>query len=269
VDQPEFYVSAAGDPGGVKTDPPGAPGACFAAAVGELAPLLVLAERFEEGLPPGWQTSGLWHVTGSCPVLPTCDGVRWAYYGLEDTCDYDTGAPNSGGLMSPPLTLPILPAGGTATLAYCSTLVTEDEPGYDVAAVLANGTAIDQPEQAPAWQPRTADLTAFGGQTITLEWWFDTVDDWYNDYPGWQVDEVEVSATQLECDFTLPFVPGDVNCDGAVDAFDIDPFVLALTDPAGYDAAQPDCTRHLADTNGDGRVDAFDIDPFVKLLAGG
>ena len=48
----------------------------------------------------------------------------------------------------------------------------------------------------------------------------------------------------------------------------IDPFVLALTDPSGYAEAFPDCDRMLADINGDGDVDAFDIDPFVELLTG-
>jgi hypothetical protein len=62
---------------------------------------------------------------------------------------------------------------------------------------------------------------------------------------------------------------GDLNCDGAVDAFDIDPFVLALTAPEAYAALYPDCTYELADINGDGGVDAFDIDPFVALLTGG
>ncbi len=63
--------------------------------------------------------------------------------------------------------------------------------------------------------------------------------------------------------------PGDLNCDGAINAFDIDPFVLALSDPGGYAAAFPDCDYRLADVNGDGAVDAFDIDPFVALLTGG
>ena len=62
---------------------------------------------------------------------------------------------------------------------------------------------------------------------------------------------------------------GDLNCDGILDAFDIDPFVLALTDPDGYAAAWPDCDRMLADIDGNGEIDAFDIDPFVELLVGG
>ncbi len=63
-----------------------------------------------------------------------------------------------------------------------------------------------------------------------------------------------------------PLVTGDLNCDGAVNAFDIDPFVLALTDPAAYAAAFATCGVMAADVNGDGVVNAFDIDPFVALL---
>jgi len=59
---------------------------------------------------------------------------------------------------------------------------------------------------------------------------------------------------------------GDLNCDGAVNVFDIDPFVLALTDAAAYAAAYPDCDAMRADITGDGAVNVFDIDPFVSLL---
>lgn len=63
--------------------------------------------------------------------------------------------------------------------------------------------------------------------------------------------------------------PGDLNCDGVVNNFDIDPFVLALTDAAGYALAFPDCDIHNGDVNGDGSVNNFDIDAFVALLTGG
>ncbi len=62
--------------------------------------------------------------------------------------------------------------------------------------------------------------------------------------------------------------PGDLNCDGAIDAFDIEPFILALLDPNGYHAMWPDCEILNADINGDGAVDAFDIEPMVALLVG-
>ena len=61
---------------------------------------------------------------------------------------------------------------------------------------------------------------------------------------------------------------GDMNCDGVVSNFDIDPFVDALTDPELYEQEHPDCNRMNADVNGDGTVDNFDIDPFVDLIVG-
>jgi len=64
-------------------------------------------------------------------------------------------------------------------------------------------------------------------------------------------------------------VVGDLNCDGAVNAFDIDPFVLALTDPQGYQAAYPNCAIELADANADGVVNGFDVDALVELITGG
>ena len=65
------------------------------------------------------------------------------------------------------------------------------------------------------------------------------------------------------------YLIGDMNCDGAFDFGDIDPFVLALTSPEAYAIAYPDCDRLNADMNQDGAVDFGDIDPFVALLTGG
>ena len=63
-------------------------------------------------------------------------------------------------------------------------------------------------------------------------------------------------------------LPGDVNCDGSINSFDIDPFVLAMTDADGFAAAYPQCSRFNADCNADGAIDSFDIDPFVAMLTG-
>ena len=66
-----------------------------------------------------------------------------------------------------------------------------------------------------------------------------------------------------------PAIKGELNGDGHINFADIDPFVLAISDPAAYSAAWPECNVMLADCNGDGLVDAFDIDAFVELLTGG
>jgi hypothetical protein len=60
--------------------------------------------------------------------------------------------------------------------------------------------------------------------------------------------------------------PGDLNCDNVVSFADINPFVQALTDPAGWQAAYPNCPALNGDVNGSGAVGFDDINPFVTLL---
>jgi hypothetical protein len=63
---------------------------------------------------------------------------------------------------------------------------------------------------------------------------------------------------------------GDLNCDGSVDFGDINPFVLLLSNEAGYRTAFPNCIRINGDINNDGTYGqgSFgDINPFVALLS--
>ena len=61
---------------------------------------------------------------------------------------------------------------------------------------------------------------------------------------------------------------GDLNCDGVLNFDDINPFVLALSDPLGYALAYPNCPFENRDINGDGLFNFDDINPFVALLSG-
>jgi hypothetical protein len=64
-----------------------------------------------------------------------------------------------------------------------------------------------------------------------------------------------------------PWLPGDMNGDGVVDAADIDPWVLALVDPEAYDAQYATVwAQRSGDFNGDGRITTADITPFIALL---
>jgi len=63
-------------------------------------------------------------------------------------------------------------------------------------------------------------------------------------------------------------VIGDLNCDGVVNFADINPFVLALSNPAAYEQTFPECRMLNADINGDQSVNFGDINPFVALLTG-
>ena len=63
---------------------------------------------------------------------------------------------------------------------------------------------------------------------------------------------------------------GDLNCSGTVDFGDINPFVLALSDPNAYRAQFPNCPwPQNADINADGAVNFGDINPFVACLSNG
>jgi hypothetical protein len=102
----------------------------------------------------------------------------------------------------------------------------------------------------------------------------DLVADYMGPYPGVATrlnqsapfsEDLNGNGIPDECELH----PGDANCDGAVNFDDINPFVLALSDPAGYQQQYPNCNLLNADCNGDGVVNFDDINPFVAILSGG
>jgi choice-of-anchor B domain-containing protein len=93
----------------------------------------------------------------------------------------------------------------------------------------------------------------------------------FSTYPFFPSGTVIVSDTVgglfiLDPSAALRGQMGDVNCDGAVDALDIEPFLVALFEPGEYPIRYPDCDINRADINGDGAIDALDIEPFLNML---
>ena len=76
------------------------------------------------------------------------------------------------------------------------------------------------------------------------------------------MEENRINNVRLSGRFDL----GDLNCDGSIDARDIEPFILALFDSSQYLIEYPDCNPFLADIDQNGFVDAQDIEPFINLL---
>ncbi|MGE3182317.1 MAG: LamG-like jellyroll fold domain-containing protein [Phycisphaerae bacterium] len=87
------------------------------------------------------------------------------------------------------------------------------------------------------------------------------------------IDEVVLYDYELTADdvcrhhaaFYQP-IAGDMNCDSIVSVSDIGAFVLALTNPTGYEQQFPCCNIMSGDVNEDGFITVSDIGPFVALL---
>ncbi len=181
-----------------------------------------------------------------------------------------------------------LPAGVTTHMALADTIMKDNRippRGFDNAAYAAAGAPVVAATYADGqyWDdvlfplpPGTvrAEVTV-NYQSLTRhyiealrdgnqinEWGQTLYDLWVAIGKGAPIPMVSASCA------VLPVAPGDLNCDGVVDFDDINPFVLALTDPAGYAAAFPACNILNGDLTGDGLVTFDDINPFVALLAG-
>ncbi|MDX2199406.1 MAG: hypothetical protein SF069_10615 [Phycisphaerae bacterium] len=106
-------------------------------------------------------------------------------------------------------------------------------------------------------------LTAGGGVTGTFE--ANPISCAEEDQYNWTVIYEPNVVSLLLTSITAGHL-GDMNCDCFVTVGDIGGFVMALTNPAGFDAAFPDCSIQNADVNQDGFVTVGDIGAFVNLL---
>lgn len=127
-----------------------------------------------------------------------------------------------------------------------------------------------------ATTPQTITLTGGQSQTITRDVTFSATS-WAQQSdiaivalvqaPNASGPATVYNAANMDFPFHTLWTPGDMNCNGVVDNFDIDPFVMALSSPEGYATSFPLCNLLCADVNGDGLVNNFDINAFVDMLA--
>ena len=104
------------------------------------------------------------------------------------------------------------------------------------------------------------------GNSNDAIFWSDSAPKWGTDAGWYSFTDGTVADFYYKLD-VLGWKVGDMNCDGVVNNFDIDPFVTAVASgEAAYHAAYPGCEFMNADCDGDGSISNFDIDPFVALL---
>jgi len=221
---------------------------------------------------PGWATEGLWafgQPTGGGGQYgnpdPTSGHTGLYVYGYNLAGDYENNLPERH-LTSTALNC----TGYTGVRLSFWRWLGVESPTYDHAYVRVSNdgsawTTIWQNTAEVAdssWVYQEFDISAVADNrpTVYLRWTMGPTDSSWQ-YCGWNIDDIRLIGTPI-------VTPGDLNCDGSVNAFDIDPFVLALTDPDAYAQAYPGCNLANGDINGDGQLNAFDIDAFVDLLTG-
>jgi hypothetical protein len=268
-----YFFAATTTEGSVVRLPANAPTETFTA---DVAPLVtVLDENMD--VDPGWTRQTDW--AHGQPL-----GLGGAYGGPDPTSGftgsnvmgYNLSGDYANSLSQRHLTTQAMDCTGMTdvTLGFYRWLGVESN-SYDNAtiSISTNGLTWSTIWANPAsavtdsqWTYLEYDISSWadGQPTVYLRWTMGTTDGSWQ-YCGWNLDDVKVwGASIAGCQSLL----GDMNCDGFVNSFDIDPFVLAILDPAGYTASFPDCNLMLADANQDQNVNSFDIDPFVALILG-
>ena len=159
------------------------------------APQQVFFDNVESGA-NGWNNTGLWHQE---TYRYNSSVASWTYNRGSPSYNYNTGARNSGYLTSPTINL----AGyGSATLYFDGYYQTETTgTWYDrrLVQISVNGGAFTNLGQLSGdvmnrWNPYQFNLNSYAGNQVRLRFFFDTIDSWYNNYWGWSIDDINVTA---------------------------------------------------------------------------
>ncbi|MGE3180120.1 MAG: S8 family serine peptidase [Phycisphaerae bacterium] len=274
----EYYFEAVGNLGSTRTLPLTAPDSFYATTTGEI--VTIFADDFQTDT--GWSvdndaglTAGAWQrgtpVGGGDRGDPAADydgsGQCYLTQNQDGDSDVDGGATR---LISPTLDLTDQDAdihfakwytnnNGGGPNADTMTVEVSNNNGGSWVLVQTFG-----PVSSAGWTEEVFTVSDFVMPTAQVRVRFAA-----SDFGTGSVVEAGIDAFSIErfqCESTA--LLGDMNCDGVISVSDIAPFVLALTDPAGYAAQFPDCNIANGDLNHDEMVSVSDIGLFVGLLTG-
>lgn len=156
-----------------------------------------VSDDFEGDVSP-WTTTGLWHLVdnSACAAPAYASPTHAFYYGQDFSCNYNTGAANTGTLTSAPIT------GIDASSELSFQYIRDAETGsYDVTTVeivTAGGTTevLRLSSNTSVWTSSGAiSLAAFAGETLQVQFRLNTVDSIANSTLGWMIDDVVVTTS--------------------------------------------------------------------------
>jgi len=177
----------------------------------------------------GAPVSGLWHLSTGRGNQPNHSADDSIYFGQNEGPNgggnYDVGH-TAGRIISPFIDLTSAP---TAQLSFNYFLETEGSSFFDQAQVLVSddgGVTFNPIASNPGelvdpttgWTNATFDLTPFVGNTIQLQFDFNTGDGIANNFEGWYIDDVIVQAPGTPLGEIHGSKWNDIDGDGVRDA---------------------------------------------------
>lgn len=176
------------------------------------AQTVLFEENFENGL-GAWSTTSLWHLEAETDVcgstitpFPSGDlAARFGAVNSSNVCNF-FGTPAGDLSLLAPISIP---SGATAVrLKYSTYEATECGPGFNgtpggncgwdhrtVSISIDGGsqwTEIEWGGLEKQWLPKSVDLTSYAGEDILLKFRFDAIDNLWNDFLGWVVDDISI-----------------------------------------------------------------------------
>lgn len=142
--------------------------------------------------------NNLWHLSKLRSVSPE---TAW-YYGQEEERNYDTGEANEGMITS---TVIDIAGADDALLTFYEWSEVQRNPRFDRTRVQVSTDGIawtpvfESHGTDGHWLRRDVNLAQFLQETgsIQIRFWFNTVDDTFNDNEGWFIDDVRVATAKL------------------------------------------------------------------------
>jgi len=186
-----LYTLTAGGGGGTPPPPPGGQ--------------TVFSANFDAGAATGWNKSSssadLWRLSSDCAAAAS-GSYKLAFNQASPNCTYSNGARVTGWARSPQINLSGF---STATLKFSSRRQVESFNGeFDIMRVEVssnNGsswTTIAQWDSSDAatngFVTETLDVSSFATSQFRVRFFFDSVDGTANNFLGWLIDDVEVTA---------------------------------------------------------------------------
>lgn len=166
----------------------------------------VYADNFDTGTAVGWNKSSssadLWRLSSDCATAAS-GSFKLAFNRASPNCTYSNGARVTGWARSPQINLSGF---SSATLKFSSRRQVESFAGgeFDIMRVEVStndGSTWTTIKQWDSQDPSTSgyvaeslDVSGFISSTFRVRFFFDSVDGTANNFLGWLVDDVQVTA---------------------------------------------------------------------------